>query len=139
MSLPHDIIETNVINYVWPGEFWKIPLVWRGVNLYNIFLGFWEQNTYIYRFHLSTVIHINIDDDRIAYFNVDLFWNSQPYSLLNKNFCYWWGSEDDMNYLALWYYFSKSYYGFIDVTYIEGEIGHRGFHQYWIITDTERL
>jgi hypothetical protein len=134
MSLPYEIIEINMINYVWPGEFWKLPLVWRGVNIYNIFLGFWEQNTYIYQW--STVIHINIDD-RVAYLNADFFCNSQPYSLSNKNSLnFWWGEEDDINYLALWYYFSKSYYGFIDVTYIEGGMGPHGFHHYWIVTDT---
>jgi hypothetical protein len=132
-SLPHEIIETNIINYVWPGEFWKLPLVWGGVNIYNIFLGFWEQDTYKW----SNVIHIN-KDDRIAYLNTDFFGYSQPYSLLNKN-SFWWGEEDDINYISLWYYYSKSYYGFIDVTHIEGEMGPHGFHEYWIITDTEGL
>lgn len=134
-SLPHEIIETNIINYVWPGEFWKLPLVWRGLNIYNLFLGFWEQDTY----KLSNVIHVNIDD-RIAYLNADFFWNSQPYSLSNKHSLnFWWGEEDDINYISLWFYYSKSYYGFINVTYIEGDIGPRCFHQYWINTDTERF
>ena len=78
MSLPIDVVEEYISKYVWPAEYWKLPLIWRDVSLYNMFYGYWKGD----RFMWSTIIHI---DDRVAYFKADGFWNIQPFSLYNKN------------------------------------------------------
>ena len=127
MSFPVEVVEEYISKYVWPAEYWKLPLIWRGVSLYNIFNGYWMEDRCLW----STVIHI---DDRVAYFKADLFWNIQPLSLYNKNYYkHSWGDQDDIDYLALWFYYSRCFYNLIDVTYIEGGNKLNPYFNYWIV------